>query len=897
MTSGPRPKGGDASVTAFADLPADLHHVYLQYAPVGEQIRLRELCSNAAKAVAVRVRDDAIETIIAQSLTLGFDEVPAFAALRDFRLSPTAEELIGAVQGPAPAHLDVLLSTVARYSPLLLWPHASPMSACVARWLEEAAGDPDDCRPSAWALVPDPATTGRAAALVSSTAAGSRQQRRADPVPRMERFLHDYGVVAIRRAAADPQTSLTDLLKELYDRSEAVFRYEVPDVLVACEDDEDGPDLVPATRTFSLTPPPPEEGRRSHWTPTVDTVLMATLPNTGGGNGPAMSASPSHICAKHIVYPLDTALIVPPGDRGRHAATATAQMPARWFTSITHSVDFSMCDPDLEIHTAAFRACGARFIDLSPLNNLASVGAQAFGELAVERLLLPQHYSEGCRDPHVRHGGGVFTNMKSAVMPIATSPWLEVLPLRMFVQAELNSINLSGLFSVQNIDDCCFAECRNLHAVEAWPPRLNRLGSDAFAQCGLVGELRFDSITDSTGLVIEDRCFLGNEALTSVVLPACLEELKQQAFAVTSSGLTSIDFSACTRLTAIGVAAIAPTVRNVDVRNTKLRTFTAKSWGQWSLPGTVRLIDSRACDHIPIFAPLETGARPPVLSPQCFQRLHLNVARNVDLTGLPWLTEIPDECFAKSPIRTLKVAGLKLKRVGKKAFFECRDFDATPLLKSQALHLEVLDESAFRRTATTTAVLGPALRHLSSQVFAESKVKAVHAKQSCPIYVVQIGCFAGCLKLHQVDLATGFPRLLRIADRCFEGSKHLTDVKFPESLQSIGVAAFCGAEELASCDLSRCAELLSIESGAFDQCRALTTVEMAASAKLGDVQHSAFSNCPVLRRVSVDPAVGKRLVSSLHTMIPPEALVWEGKTAGGSVKKNAWAKPLAQVTK
>eukprot|EP00985_Skeletonema_marinoi_P028366 scaffold24668_cov85-Skeletonema_marinoi.AAC.1 len=102
--------------------------------------------------------------------------------------------------------------------------------------------------------------------------------------------------------------------------------------------------------------------------------------------------------------------------------------------------------------------------------------------------------------------------------------------------------------------------------------------------------------------------------------------------------------------------------------------------------------------------------------------------------------------------------------------------------------------------------------------------------------------FDWCRSLKSIDLRSA----VEIGDMAFFRCANLTDVKFGDKLEIIGICAFDGCTSLKRLMLS---SIITIKCFAFQSCKALSSIEF--SERLESIQPGAFYGCERLRRIMI----------------------------------------------
>ena len=112
------------------------------------------------------------------------------------------------------------------------------------------------------------------------------------------------------------------------------------------------------------------------------------------------------------------------------------------------------------------------------------------------------------------------------------------------------------------------------------------------------------------------------------------------------------------------------------------------------------------------------------------------------------------------------------------------------------------------------------------------------------VTTIGVAAFSGCTKLQRLDIPEG---VTTIEQSAFSSCSGLTSVVLPSSLTTIGNSAFYGCRKLT--DLRLAEGLKTIEASAFEQCRSLARVTIPSTVTT--LSNNVFYECPKLVEVTV----------------------------------------------
>ena len=170
----------------------------------------------------------------------------------------------------------------------------------------------------------------------------------------------------------------------------------------------------------------------------------------------------------------------------------------------------------------------------------------------------------------------------------------------------------------------------------------------------------------------------------------------------------------------------------------------------------------------------------------------------------------------------------KLQDIRQEAFAFCCSLEELDL--STLHHLTSIGSASYAFcSAMKTIKMAPNLCHIGERAFSGCKALRDIDWNGMPLNELQADLFVKCSSLTSLDLSH-LTELRTIGPRVFKDCTGLEFVKFPSTLESIGMGAFYGCESLKQVQFaSHCtapSKRLEIEQGAFAQCTSLTFFEL-----------------------------------------------------------------------
>ena len=461
------------------------------------------------------------------------------------------------------------------------------------------------------------------------------------------------------------------------------------------------------------------------------------------------------------------------------AATLLTAIPAETFSGCTSLATVTLADDDAATQDPTFTSIGASaFFGCKELKNfvipatVTSIGANAFeGSGMSGKLELSANVAT--------LGAGAFkdTAITAADLSAAT---VTAIPEDAFNGCTaLASVVLPD--AITSIGANAFA--KTVFTEIAIPAGVKTIGAGAFEASGLTSV----NLSACTGLTaIADGTFKGSAALASVTLPTSVTSIGASAF----EGCTALETINLTNVTNIGTDAF---------KGTKLLGGTEGWEGPVFYIGTVAVaVDN---EKIPEGGAVTFKAGTTALAEGLFNGCTKLVS--VDLSSFE-LTAISANFFKGCSSLTTVVLPATITSIGENAFSGCTNLATLTLPKN----LTALGAGAFEGTK------------IAAFDFSESTFTAIPEN-----------AFKDCASLASIKLPT---RISSIGAHAFAGCTSLTEFTFSASLTSIGEGAFQGSG-LTAVDLSPCSSLSSAQYGigasAFADCKNLVSVKLYSNIR------------------------------------------------------------------
>ena len=403
-------------------------------------------------------------------------------------------------------------------------------------------------------------------------------------------------------------------------------------------------------------------------------------------------------------------------------------------------------------------------------------------------------------------------------------------------------------------------------------------------------------VNTSTGITSIGRyLFADASSLTEITLPTTLRTIETYAFS--KAGLTSIDLSHLTNLTAIEASAFSNCYYLIDINISGL----SATIGGLAFTGCATGTDS--------------GAE--IKAQNCVGLTMLTVfnsarIRSIDLTGtsitaitdrffytnksegylteihLPeGVTEISNQLFYNcSNLQIVEVTSTSVTTIGSSAFKGCNSLTTGLTFKNCEQGefpntITTIGDNAFDSTKIKIKKLPNSLESIGNYAF--NKCSGLELTK-LPNTLKIIGNYA----FDSSNLAITYlpDSITSIGDAAFRLCKNMAIWKMPDSIATIGAAAFSGcgttdeiffsqcsnlktigsqafnATGITNLDLRGCTALESIGSYAFIACHSLTNVQIKALPNLTTIGQAAFADDEALYVVTIDDCPGLISISA-----------------------------------
>jgi len=477
--------------------------------------------------------------------------------------------------------------------------------------------------------------------------------------------------------------------------------------------------------------------------------------------------------------------------------------------------------PNLSIiPTSAFRECSS-LTEINIPASVTTIGTFAFmGCSSLSSLDLPVAV--------VSIGAGAFGLCPNLTLEIPANSRLETIGVGAFGGRSLvlsglqflRSIGLASYYQANydSLETLDLSGCVRLQSINLEAPVLKYVNLSGCTQLNSVtatGRVHLEEVDLSgcTSLTGANINFSDCTALTEVTLRPNIGNIPASAFtgctsldSLTFSGsqtpisidfsalgwLKSVDLSACTALTALGVGVLS--------NSASLETVI--------LPASITTIDGPVFQNYTSLKTLPVMPGIQSITNSAFEGCTglYSGTGNLDLSAYTTLVSIGDNVFRNCRQITSFILPASLQNLGN-AFVNCADL----------------------RTGLTSLDLS------------NTSLKTIN------------GTFARFINLDSIVLPEG---LETIGNDSFVSCSALAAINFPKSLKTIGNSAFgyssnnetsfstVYCSSLTIVDLSNCTALTSIGNSAFNGCRSLTTVDLSNCTALTNIGSSAFSALP-----------------------------------------------------
>lgn len=395
---------------------------------------------------------------------------------------------------------------------------------------------------------------------------------------------------------------------------------------------------------------------------------------------------------------------------------------------------------------------------------------------------------------------------------------------------DCTSITEINLASVSKIGDDAFANCYVLKSIGS-TEGLTELGAGVFRDCYNLRTLDFTgSQLRSMGKGLFENC----SNLQTVIMPDTISEIPEKAF-YSCFGLESFTFSSSIRVigkeafaySGIGNPSFNSTLseigegafRGCDDIMTLVIPTSVKSVGKNAFKDCYSLHSIEA----PFFGTEPDGKKG---SDTVYGKNHSveylirngsgtltknetkafkNTLVEVSIRGM--VSEVGERAFKSFKYLDEAYFGSSVKTIGKEAFYGCTDLNSVSLDNSG---VSTVGERAFAKTGIDRFTAGEALREIGKEAFYKSEIETLNLAPA-----------------HQLR---ELPKKL-----CY-GCEYLSAIRFPESLNTIGEAAFRYCEDITSLTLSN---VKTVGKLAFRNCDSLSSLTLE---NVSVIEKEAFAN-------------------------------------------------------
>jgi hypothetical protein len=449
------------------------------------------------------------------------------------------------------------------------------------------------------------------------------------------------------------------------------------------------------------------------------------------------------------------------------------------------------------------------------------------------------------------------------------SPLLQSLGNSSFYQTALTSLTLPA--SVNTIANYAFMYCANLVSADISACQITQLNTGVFRDCVSLSQIFLPAGLETIG----DTCFLndaalgpaldlssfsalttimssafsGASSLETVILPASLQTLGGEAFG--SSGLTTVDLSACTALADIGRAFQSCSgLTALDLSTTVITSLNVNAFGgsglaSITLPATLTTVPYNAFQNLPNLRFYSAGgAFSAVMDNRALVKTEGAVKTavagpgltgNIDFTG-SGITHIGREAFYHSKNITGIVFEEGLLEIAQSAFQRYNDEKWTINAVTWPSSLTTIGANAFY------CAFGPGLTVLNLPDKLESVGEAAFINNQ---YLVTINWpnSAANLSVGASVFTNGYN---------YNPTGALISITLPNGLTSVSGRLLSNNPNLTTVDISRCAGLTDIGS-MFWNLSNLTSVDLSGT-QVTSLEADAFAGCVNLESLIL-PAV------------------------------------------
>lgn len=398
-----------------------------------------------------------------------------------------------------------------------------------------------------------------------------------------------------------------------------------------------------------------------------------------------------------------------------------------------------------------------------------------------------------------------------------------------------NLTNVTFPSSLTTIGSRAFADCHQLSSVVIGSGVTN-LGASAFEGSGL----RSVSLPD--GLVeIGVQCFAGT-GLTHIAIPKSVTNIRNLAFS--SPSLSGVDVDPDNP----AYSSLDGALYNKD--RTRLILVPPTKKGTCQLPGTVEIIGARSCRYSGL-TDLVLPASVKEIESYGFEGW-FSGQRLFFLGDAPVLGSFAFEgCYQLTVYRLAGASGWGANFGGRYVMLWSQDFGYTTTNGCAVLtsylgpkNEEITIPDSIDGLKVTE--LGDGLFDERRWVFELPSRNVWLRRVTIPDTVTTIGsaAFYGCRKLVSCRLPAA---LVTVRSSAFASCASLTDVRLPDTVRSLGGSAFSECTGLTNISLS--SGLTSISAWTFVNCTSLT--EVVIPEGVTNIAETAFSNCRSLSNLTL----------------------------------------------
>ena len=321
--------------------------------------------------------------------------------------------------------------------------------------------------------------------------------------------------------------------------------------------------------------------------------------------------------------------------------------------------------------------------------------------------------------------------------------------------------------------------------------------------------------TDGTALT----GYNGERPRGRIILDGTITDIYESAFK-DCTGITAVDFSACTNLMIIDEYAFSDCTGIT---------------GEVKLPPGLTEIDPFAFSNC-----------------AKIQGLNFSACTNLIKIGnnaFSWCTSLTDLNFS---------ACTNLVEIYRDAFANCTSL--TDLDFSACINLATLTVGAFSDcTGLKTVKLPSGLTEIRQNVFSDCTNLEELDFSACTRFTeITAGTFSNLTNLKKLILPASLTEITgpdSYNHGAFEGCTGLESIDFSActNLVKIDNRAFLNCTSLTNLDFSACTSLVRIGSGTFSQCTSLTDLDFSTCTSLTTLAVGAFSHCTSLKTVKLPP--------------------------------------------